>query len=526
MAESDHAFKKGEPDKPSDVHRQGRYGVALVSFGISLGLRVLLAPLVADTVPFLTFYAAIALSSWYGGLGPGLLVTALSGLATHFFFIRPAFSWSVDASALVALLFFYLTGIFITLLNHTRNRALARAAASEHIASYRLEQLQESVEAREKALHRELDTRRWAHDTLSSIGDGVICTDVDGRITFMNPVAIELTGWTLDDATNRSISDVFVIVNEDTRQPVLNPIHRVLQEGMIVGLANHTILVRKDGGDIPIDDSGAPIRNISRQIVGAVLVFRDITDRKASEKQLRVLNARLVRSNEDLASFAYMISHDLQAPLRAISTFSQMLDRTYRGRLDSEADQYLDFITKGAARMQRMISDLLKYSRATHGAPRFSAVKLSDAVNWAEHNLEESIRSSDAMVLCGELPTVKGDHVQLVQLFQNLIGNAIKYRSESTPHISISGSERDSFWLVTVRDNGRGIPDGDQKKVFELFKRGASTEEQGFGIGLAICRRIVEHHGGQIWVESSPGAGSTFSFTLAKDPATPSLAEQ
>ena len=468
------------------------------------------------TVPFITFFPAIMAASWYGGFGPGALITALSAITAQYFLMEPYHSFKIaSTSDLFAQITFIGIGIFISALNEARERALRRASEASALAEERLKQLRAETEAREKAQALEAQARRWATDTLSSIGDAVICTDVDGRVTYMNSIAQELTAWSIEEAKGRPLKDIFIIVNETTRKPAPNPIMRVLQEGRILGLANHTVLIAKNGAEIPIDDSGAPIRDQNRQIVGAVLVFRNIADRKALEDNLRALTTRLANSNTDLADYAHAISHDLQEPLRTMSTFAQLLRRKYEGLLDAEANRCIEFIVNGSNRMSRMIRDLLAFSRVVNNTTEMTTLRLSDAVNWAEQNLEELIRETSASIHCEDLPTVFGDHIQLVQLFQNLIANALKYRSEEPPVLNISGIDMNTHWQVTVRDNGRGVSSSDHQYIFKLFKR-LESGVPGSGIGLAVCKRIAQRHGGDIWVESEPGKGSAFHFTLAK----------
>ena len=275
-------------------------------------------------------------------------------------------------------------------------------------------------------------------------------------------------------------------------------------------------VIRPDGeirwvsarGRVLYDESGTPER-----LLGAVT---DVTERKRAEEVLLVQAHELAVSNADLQQFAYVTSHDLQEPLRTITSYAQLLERRYKGRFDTDADEFLAYITAAAGRMSMLISDLLTYSRIfnTERTP-LREVDLSASLNWAFQNLESVIRLSGAVITWELLPMVRGDQVQLVQLFQNLIGNAIKYRSAQTPLIHIGVRRTDGELTVSVRDNGIGIDPQYHDRIFGLFKRLHSTEIPGTGIGLAICRKIVERHGGRIWVESAPGSGATFSFTLA-----------
>lgn len=241
-----------------------------------------------------------------------------------------------------------------------------------------------------------------------------------------------------------------------------------------------------------------------------------LAERQRAEEALAMQADLLARSNADLQQFAYITSHDLREPLRTISSFSQMLQRRYRGQLDREADEYIDFITEGVRRMDEMIHDLLIYSRVANQEDRVShTVDLKQVVNWSLQNLKRSIDESSAEIIVENMPQLPGDEVELVQVFQNLISNAIKYRRvDESPRIKVSAERRDGHWLVSVADNGTGFEPEYRDRVFELFKRLHGRDVPGTGIGLTICKKIVERHSGRIWADSVPGRGATFCFTL------------
>lgn len=507
-----------------NTRQAARYGFAVVCLAAATVLRGTLASVLGPAaVPFITYFPAVVLTSWYGGLGPGLMVTGVAALIAQYFFMEPVGTFQIrNAGDGVALLIFTASSVLIVWLNEIREREHRKVLTAAAGSSQQVQILEERIRVMNDAEHTALEYKRWAGDTLSSIGDGVICTDVDGCVTFLNAAAERLTGWPLAEARGKDIADVFVIINEYTRKPASNPIRRVLEEGTLMGLANHTLLVSRDGREISIDDSGAPIRGPKdKQITGAVLVFRDMAERKALEDELRRTAKNLENTNRELAAFAYTIGHDLQEPLRNMTAFSQLLLRHCAsiGVDDKRARECLDFISGGGKRMDAMIRDLLAYSNAVNASNGvFSEVRLRDAVSWATQNLLERIRENDAEVLTEDLPTVSADHVQLVQLFQNLIGNAVKYRGQERPQVRISAVPTPTHWHISVADNGRGFDPADQKVIFDLFRRGVGIDQAttGSGIGLAICKRIVERHGGAIWAETSPGQGSTFHFTLAR----------
>lgn len=231
--------------------------------------------------------------------------------------------------------------------------------------------------------------------------------------------------------------------------------------------------------------------------------------------------AELERSNKELEQFAYIASHDLQEPLRMVSSYTMLLKRRYQERLDKDADEFIDYAVDGVLRMQALINDLLAYSRAGRGPRPSEPTDSADALGKALRNLEAAIRGRDALISAAELPTVMAGHQQLVQLFQNLIGNAIKFcPSDRRPEIQVSAQPQPTTWLFAVRDNGIGIDPTYADRIFQIFQRLHRREDYpGTGIGLAICKKIVERQGGRIWVESSPGNGATFFFSL---PAAPS----
>jgi signal transduction histidine kinase len=238
---------------------------------------------------------------------------------------------------------------------------------------------------------------------------------------------------------------------------------------------------------------------------------------KASELALEERNAELARSNSELEQFAYVASHDLQEPLRMVASYMQLLEKRYKGRLDEKADEFIHYAVDGVVRMKRLINDLLEYSRVGRREIKKERADLNEVFRKAILNLQEAIREKGGRVEAQKLPIVVGDEIQLVQLFQNLIGNALKFCKERTPDIQVRCLDTDDEWQITFRDNGIGMEQDSQNKIFQVFQRLHSTKEYpGTGIGLAICKRIVERHGGRIWAESQSGQGSTFFATLPK----------
>jgi signal transduction histidine kinase len=241
-----------------------------------------------------------------------------------------------------------------------------------------------------------------------------------------------------------------------------------------------------------------------------------LAERERAGEQLTKTAEQLARSNADLQQFAYITSHDLREPLRTIASFGQLLETRYGDKLDSDAREFISYITAGAARMDKMIHDLLAYSRVAHqeGITERN-VELATVIGWATQNLNRAIEESQAEIITEELPAVRGDEVELVQLFQNLISNAIKYRRpDARLRLRIGARREGPQWLVSVADNGLGFEARYSERIFELFKRLHGKNVPGTGIGLTICKKIVERHGGRIWAESQAGRGATFYFTL------------
>lgn len=258
---------------------------------------------------------------------------------------------------------------------------------------------------------------------------------------------------------------------------------------------------------------------LSRMILDGRTVLqatvRDITERKETAEKLKQTMAELERSNSELEQFAYAASHDLQEPLRMITRYMQLLSLRYEGRLDEKADKYIHYAVDGAVRMKKQIAALLAYSKIESGGRSMAPVNCNDIVRQVLINLNESVRQSGAEVTRGELPTINADAQLLVYIFQNLIGNAVKFRNGLAPRVRVEARQQDGAWLFLVSDNGIGIDARHQEKIFQLFQRlHSKSEYEGTGIGLALVRKAVEHHKGRIWVESEPGNGATFFFTI------------
>lgn len=277
--------------------------------------------------------------------------------------------------------------------------------------------------------------------------------------------------------------------------------------------AGELVGLREDGTEFPIEVGVQAI--VTDREVLVLIAMVDLTEQKNAELALKKLADELQRSNGDLAQFAYVASHDLKEPLRKVSSFCQLLKDRYQAQLDADGQRYIDYAVDGSRRMSALITALLELAQVNSRTVQHAPVDTTAAYRSAIDNLSTAIEDSDASVSCVDLPVVFGDEAQLTQLFQNLIGNAIKFRGPEPPHVSVEAEQRDGQWRFAVRDNGIGIDPSQHQRVFQIFQRLHSRDKYpGTGIGLSLCQRIVERHGGRIWIESTPGSGTTFYFTL------------
>jgi PAS domain S-box-containing protein len=343
--------------------------------------------------------------------------------------------------------------------------------------------------------------QRWA-TTLASIGDAVIATDATGKITFMNAVAEALTGWKFAEAANKLITEVLHIINEKTRQASENPVTKVIAEGSVVSLANHTILVKKDGTEIPIDDSGAPIRDQDGGINGVVLVFRDITERRKTE-QIK-------------DEFIGLVSHELRTPMTVIT--GALSVAMSEGISAEESKELLRDAVKSSEDLAQILDNLIELSRYQSDRLRLNIAR-KDVGQIVQDIAETEGRHQDGhhltVAISRNLPVTEVDEVRIRHIIRNLLSNAVKYSTVNT-NIHISVEKKDDNILIGVKDQGQGISTKDKAKLFQSFERleGNSGNKTGLGLGLLVCKRLVEAHDGHIWVESEPGQGSTFYFSL------------
>jgi len=331
----------------------------------------------------------------------------------------------------------------------------------------------------------------------------------DGTIVMVNHAAEELFGY---EAGELLLEPIEALVPEAYRHE-----HPALRAGFAnqsarpMGVGRDLSARRGDGSEFPVEIGLNPIRTAEGTFVLAAVV--DLTERVRAA-------AELERSNRELEHFASVASHDLKEPLRMVAGYLRLLDQRHGEHLDASAREFLQYAEEGTARMQDLIEGLLTYARVQQGRSGLEPVALEDAVEWATSNLETAIAESGASISVDSLPVADGDLTQLGQLFQNLIGNAIKFRSERPLTVEIGAAREEDGWLLSVSDNGIGIEEGSRDRVFEIFQRLHDRRDyEGTGIGLAVCRRIVERHGGRIWLEPNPGAGTRVCFTLPRGAA-------
>jgi len=375
---------------------------------------------------------------------------------------------------------------------------------------------------------------------LEAAPDAMVVVNQSGEIVLVNVQAEKQFGYRRDELVGQKVKN---IIPEGFAERLISDATRSVADALAqqIGMGIELSGRRKDGSRFPIEIMLSPLDSAEGILVTAAI--RNISARKKSEednaalenqatslqtardelelrvnertKELGVANQVLEQSNLELKQFAYIASHDLQSPLRSISGFVQLLKLEYEGKLNEEAQDWIRRTVQSIAQMQTLIRDLLAYSRVEARSRPFTQIPFLDIVKDALTLLESSVRDSGGQVTWGPLPDIMGDRSQLVQLIQNLIGNGLTYHGDKPPHIDISAERSGKEWIFSVRDNGIGIAPKYYEQIFEIFKRLHDQKDYpGTGIGLAVCRRVVNRHGGKIWVMSEPGQGSTFHFTI------------
>jgi PAS domain S-box-containing protein len=420
----------------------------------------------------------------------------------------------------------------LTLLMQGMWRLIQRRRAEEELLRHR-DHLEELVEERtvelkqaNAQLAREVAERKAAEEAvrherdraqtyLDVAGAMLIVIGADQKVRLINRAGCALLGYAETEVVGRNWFDLFLPA--DVREKVRGVFHELMTgEEKLVEHYENAILTRT-GEQRLIAWHNVLLRNPHGEIQGVISSGEDVTERRHAERRLRDAAAALARSNKELEQFAYVASHDLREPLRMVASYVQLLERRYRGQLDAEADQFIHFAVDGAKRMQALIDDLLQYARIETRAKPFAPVDCGRVLEVVLNNLQIAITEAHATVeVTTPLPTIQGDDLQLTQLFQNLIGNALKFRRpEAPPCVKIAAHLKHGEWVFSVQDNGIGIEPQHYERIFVIFQRLHTREEYaGTGIGLALCKKIIERHGGRIWVESVPGQGSTFCFAI------------
>ncbi len=376
-------------------------------------------------------------------------------------------------------------------------------ALNERVARLNREVFDRTRAARESALLSAI---------VDSSDDAIVSKDLAGVIMSWNQSAERLFGFSAAEAIGKSIT---IIVPPDRLDEETEILRRIARGERIERL--ETVRLRKDRSEIDVSLIISPVRDDEGRIIGASKIAHDITERVAQEKELLAANEALKRANADLEQFAYSASHDLQEPLRMVATYSELLKKRFNGQLGEEGAEYIAYTVEGALRMERLLRDLRVYTQVSTGECRpAAAVDANCVLEKTLQGLQVSIQEAGAVVSSEPLPQVAILEFQLEQVFQNLIANAIRYRSSRPPEVHVAAQKgRRTGIKFSVQDNGIGIDPQFKEQIFGIFKRlHTASEHPGTGMGLAICQRVVERSGGRIWVESEPGRGSTFYFTL------------
>ncbi|AIT78667.1 hypothetical protein JI59_01990 [Novosphingobium pentaromativorans US6-1] len=341
---------------------------------------------------------------------------------------------------------------------------------------------------------------------VESSDDAIIGKNLEGVITSWNRGGERLFGYTAREAIGQPMQMVIPRDRTDEEAEILARIHRKEHIDHF-----ETVRCRKDGSTFDVSITVSPILLASGTVIGASSIVRDISARKLKDLELQ-------RSNAELEQFAYVASHDLQEPLRMVANYVELLSQRYKGQLDERADKFIHYASDGARRMQQLVSDLLAYSRVGSQGKQPAPVEANAVVDRIMHTLQRRLAETGGTVERGDLPRVMGDEVQLGQLFQNLIGNALKFRGEEPPRVLVQAEREGRLVRFAVRDNGIGMDMRFAERIFQMFQRlHERAAFEGSGIGLAIAKRIVERHGGTIWVDSEPGRGTVFFFTLPSE---------
>jgi PAS domain S-box-containing protein len=469
--------------------------VALLIVAVGSAIRAIFFGGLGRGIPYLLYFPAVTLAALYGGLAAGLLAT-ISSAALAFFWIQRGFLSPVETMAMAV---FITSGAMISLVCEAMHRAQAR-----------VEWVREQAEQAEARLR---ETNEYLDSLFNYANAPIIVWDPQFKVTRFNRAFESLTGRSANEVIGNTLELLF--------PPAFVESSMALIKKTTGGERWETVeipILRQDGATRTLLWNSATVfAPDGKKPMATIAQGQDITARKETEAQLQRTLADLDRSNKELEQFAYVASHDLQEPLRMVGSYTQLLAQRYQGQLDDKAQKYIRYAVDGALRMQTLVNDLLAYSRVGTRSKPPGPTDVQAVLNEATQNLAAAIAEARAIITNDDLPTVRADPSQLVLVFQNLLANAIKFHGEDLPRIHVSARDQGDAWLFSVRDNGIGIEPQHAERVFVIFQRlHTRAEYPGTGIGLAVCRRIVERHGGKIWFESELGKGTTFFFTVPK----------
>jgi len=385
-------------------------------------------------------------------------------------------------------------------------------AAHDELQRTNAELMQLTLDLEDRVAQRTESEEKF-RNLAETASDAILSADSLGKIIYFNPAAERIFSYSSTEIIGQPLT---LLMPERFHDPHRQGLDRFLRTGeaRVIGKTVELAARRKNGSEFPIELALSSWK--AREGTFFTAIVSDITERKKSEEHLLRTVGELKRSNDELQQFAYIASHDLQEPLRMVASYTQLLAKRYKGRLDSDADEFIAYAVDGSNRMRGLIQDLLAYSSAGTNGTALREISSENALKEALTNLRATIEESGAVVTHDSLPAITTDDTQLARVFQNLVGNAIKYRSAEVPRVHVSATKNGGKeWIFSVRDNGLGIDPQYFERIFILFQRLHGQKEfKGTGIGLAICRKIVERLGGRIWVESQPEKGSTFCFAL------------
>jgi PAS domain S-box-containing protein len=531
------------------------YLTGLSGVGAVTVLMLSLDSIVHTAVVPLVYFVLVLFVASASGMAPAIVCSLAGAMAFNYYFLSPAnpFDFRTPEDWSILLIFLVTSVTAGQLSTRARRRALDAEQGYREVERLFGELHRENAERKraQEALETQAAELREHARLLDLAHDAIIVRDLDGRILYWNQGAADSYGWRKVEAVGRYTHE---LLNTRFFEPFEDIVSRLKRTGFWEGelertrrdgrrmvMASRWVLKRNGGGKTKILEINNDIterKNAEQQLRKAhdelelrvldrtrdlkasnELLEAEIADRKRAEAVLAERSRELARSNSELEQFAYVASHDLQEPLRMVGSYVQLLERNYKGLLDAKGREYVEYAVDGAKRMQMLINDLLAYSRVRTQGEEFVPVDCGEIVRQAIGDLQAAIDESGAAVICDSLPVVFGDRTQLTQLFRNLLSNAVKFRGERSPEVRISAEQADGKWRLVVKDNGIGIDPQYFERIFLIFQRLHPRRlYPGTGIGLAICKRIVDRHGGAIWVESEPGGGAAFYFTLPGGP--------